>query len=201
MGAYAQERSGNCFDGPAVSGLLSGTPMSHCSARHAPSRILSVAAVLALAVGTLLAQRPHQHHPKRMEREQIAALEKQWGQAMLADDVPTMDKLLSDDYLGVTAGGDLVTKNQQLDRMRDRTVSVTKLDTTEIKFKLIGQIAIVTSLAQIEAHSDGRVIDGMFRYTRVYQRLPSGNWKITSFEATRVQPGNRPGAHSDRAQN
>jgi ketosteroid isomerase-like protein len=123
-----------------------------------------------------------------MEREQIEQLESQWKQAMLADDVTAMDKLLSEDYLGVTAGGDLVTKSQQLDRMRTRKVSVTKLDTTEIKFKLIGQIGIVTSLAQIEAESDGRTITGQYRYTRIYQRLPNGSWKITSFEATRV-PG------------
>ncbi len=123
-----------------------------------------------------------------MEKEQIEQLEAQWKQAMLTDDVTAMDKLLSEDYLGVTAAGDLVTKSQQLDRMRSRKVSVTKLDTTEIKFKLIGQIGIVTSLAQIEAESDGRTITGQYRYTRIYQRLPSGSWKITSFEATRV-PG------------
>jgi hypothetical protein len=28
----------------------------------------------------------------------------------------------------------------------------------------------------------------MYRYTRVYSRLPSGTWKITNFEATRVGP-------------
>jgi len=141
------------------------------------------------ACGMLQAQQGHRHHPaKRMEKEQIEQLEGQWKQAMLDDDVTAMDKLLSDDYLGVTAGGDLVTKTQQIDRMRNRKVTVTKLDTSEIKFKLIGQIAIVTSLAQIEAESDGKTINGQYRYTRVYQRLPNGTWKITSFEATRV-PG------------
>jgi len=129
------------------------------------------------------------HHPKRMERDQIEELEYQWQQAMLNDDVAAMDKLLSEDYLGVTAGGDLVTKNQQLDRMRNRQVMVTKLDTSEIKFKLIGQIAIVTSLAHIVAEADGKTVNGEYRYTRVYQRLPSGLWKITSFEATQVPQG------------
>jgi ketosteroid isomerase-like protein len=124
-----------------------------------------------------------------MEKEQIEELEGQWQKAMLGDDVVAMDRLLADDYLGVTAGGDLVTKNQQLDRMRNRQVMVTKLDTTEVKFKLIGQIAIVTSLAQIEAVADGKTVTGQYRYTRVYQRLPSGAWKITSFEATRIPAG------------
>jgi ketosteroid isomerase-like protein len=141
--------------------------------------------------GLAPAQQGHRHHPpKRMEKVQIEQLEAQWKQAMLDDDVTAMDKLLAEDYLGVTAGGDMVTKSQQLDRMRNRKLTVTRLDNSEIKFKLIGQIAIVTSLAQIDAEADGKTINGKYRYQRVYQRLPNGTWKITSFAATRV-PGSR----------
>jgi ketosteroid isomerase-like protein len=159
--------------------------MSHFTTRH----FAVLLAALFACCGIAQAQQVHHHPPhKRLEKEQIEQLEAQWKQAMLDDDVTAMDKLLSEDYLGVTAGGDLVTKSQQLDRMRNRKIVVTKLDTTEIKFKLIGQIAIVTSLAQIAAVADGKTITGQYRYTRVYQRLPSGSWKITSFETTRV-PG------------
>ncbi len=132
-----------------------------------------------------------------MERQQVEVLEHQWEQAMLADDVPTMDKLLSDDYLGVTTAGALVTKSQQLDRMRNRQIMVTKLQTTESRIKLIGHIAIVTSLAEVQAQADGKQVEGSFRYTRVYQRLQNGSWRITSFEATRVQPGYRLGQRPD----
>jgi ketosteroid isomerase-like protein len=139
--------------------------------------------------GLLAAQQGHRHHPaKRMEKEQIEQLEAQWKQAMLQDDVSAMDKLLAEDYLGLTATGDLVTKSQQLDRMRNRKLTVTKLENTELKFKLIGQIAIVTSLAQVDAEADGKTLNGQYRYQRVYQRFPNGSWKITSFAATRV-PG------------
>ena len=55
-----------------------------------------------------------------------------------------------------------------------------------MKVKLIGSIAIVTSRAQVEGTSDGVAVKGIYRYTRVYQHLPTGGWKITSFEATRV---------------
>jgi ketosteroid isomerase-like protein len=176
------------FDALSHSGLLSGTPMSSRDKTRFAFFLIS----MILLSGALYAQHGHRpHEPKRMERKQVEMLEQQWQQAMLSDDVSAMDKLLSDDYLGVTAGGDLVTKSQQLDRMRKRQVTVTKLDTTEVKFKLIGQIAIVTSLTQIEGVADGRDIKGGFRTTRVYQRLPAGVWKLTSFESTRVAPGSR----------
>ena len=211
MGMDAQQRCRvwreDVFDALRRSGLVSGTPML----RHTPVRTVHLLTALLLtsaAVGGALpavgqgslpaVPRPHKTlHPKRIEKEQVEALEREWEQAMLATDVPAMDRLLSDDYLGVTTTGDLVTKSQQLDRMRSRQLTVTKLHTTESRVKLIGHIAIVTSLAEIEAQADGKPVQGSFRYVQVYQRLPNGGWRITSFEATRVQPGYRLGQRAD----
>jgi ketosteroid isomerase-like protein len=182
------------FDASPLSGLLSGTPMT-C---HVPKR-----AAVAFVTGLLLCsvqpgwsqdapapKKPigisHLGEHKRAAHTQIEALETQWQQAQLAGDAPAMDKLLSDDYLGITATGEVVTKAQQLDHMRARKLTVTNLVTSDLKIKLIGQIAIVTSRAQLDGTSDGDPLHGEFRYTRVYQRLPNGVWKITNFEATRI---------------
>jgi ketosteroid isomerase-like protein len=174
------------FDAASISGLTSGTPML----RRPPTRFLVALSIALLAVAPLHALklgqkgqiRPHEH--KRTERSQIIALEQQWRQAALADDVPTMDKLLSDDYLGITATGEVLTKTQQLDRMRERKLVITSLKTSEVKIKLVGNIAIVTSLALVEGSDNDEPLHGAFRYTRVYQRLSGGIWKVTSFEVT-----------------
>jgi ketosteroid isomerase-like protein len=139
------------------------------------------------------------HEKKHDAKRQVEALEEQWRQAQLAGDVATMDKLLSDDYIGISMTGQVNTKMQQLDRMRTRKFVLTKLDLGEMQVKLVGSIAIVTSRAQVEGTNEGVAVQGTYRYTRVYQRLPSGGWKITSFEATRV-PGSRdPGNHDAAA--
>jgi ketosteroid isomerase-like protein len=126
------------------------------------------------------------HEKKHAAKQQVEALEEQWRTAQLGGDVATMDKLLSDDYIGITITGQVNTKAQQLDRMRARKVVISRLDLVERQVKLIGSIAIVTSRAEVEGTNDGLPVNGTFRYTRVYQRLQSGTWKITSFEATRV---------------
>src|SRR5580698_965622 len=130
--------------------------------------------------------REKKHDAKR----QVEALEEEWRTAQLAGDIAVMDKLLSDDYIGISMTGQVNTKVQQLDRMRLHKVELTRLDLGDRQVKLIGSIAIVTSRAEVEGTNDGAAVKGTFRYTRVYQRLPSGVWKITSFEATRV-PGPR----------
>jgi ketosteroid isomerase-like protein len=122
---------------------------------------------------------------KRAAREEIELLEKNVQAAQAAGDVATMDKMLSDDYIGTNANGEVVTKPQQLDHMQKRKLVINSLQTSDLKIKLIGQIAIVTCLAEISGVNDGVPIHGNFRYTRIYQHLPSGSWKITNFEATR----------------
>jgi ketosteroid isomerase-like protein len=149
-------------------------------------RLVAILAVTAFTFAAL-ADGPH---PKRKDeyKHQVEKLEEVWRTAQLNGDVDVMDKLLSDDYVGITMSGQVVTKTQQLDRMRNRTMVLSKIALDDVKVKLIGSTAIVTSRAEVEGTDNGAPMYGNFRYMRVYSRLPSGSWKITNFEATRVGP-------------
>ncbi len=174
------------FEVARIPGLPSSKPMLR---RHF-TRVAAVLLAILLVAPLLCAQKSPIHHKrKHLEREQIVALEQQWQQAMLANDVSAMDNLLSDDYLGISATGEVFTKVQQLDHMRDRQFVITGLETSDRKIKLVGDIAIVTSLAQVDGTIDGQTLHGLYRYTRVYQRLPGGIWKITNFEGTPITHG------------
>jgi ketosteroid isomerase-like protein len=170
--------------------------------RRIRSGISLMAIVLTAAVllpRPLLANGPH---PKRNDqfKHQVEKLEEDWRAAELSGDVDAMDKLLSDDYVGITMSGQVVTKMQQLDRIRKRSLVLTKLALDDVKVKLIGtSAAIVTSLAEVEGTNDGVPMHGTFRSTRVYSRLPSGAWKITNFEATRVGQGPSPDGRHNRS--
>jgi ketosteroid isomerase-like protein len=167
-----------------------------------PIRVSLRIFTVALTATTLACSVPHAfamhgpalHEKKHDAKRQVEALEEQWRQAQLAGDVATMDSLLSDDYIGISMTGQVNTKAQQLDRMRNHKIVLSKIDLGEMQVKLVGAIAIVTSRAEVEGTNDGTPVKGTYRYTRVYQRLPTGEWKITSFEATRVPgPSDRSG--------
>jgi ketosteroid isomerase-like protein len=165
--------------------------LSGCPIRRAiiPSTVLLTAVVMGWSAPAFCSSWNQPLHEKKHDaKRQVEALEEQWRQAQLVGDVAVMDKLLSDDYIGISMTGQVNTKTQQLDRMRLKKIALTKLDLGDRQVKLIGSIAIVTSRAEVEGTNEGVPVKGTFRYTRVYQRLPSGAWKITSFEATRV-PG------------
>lgn len=146
---------------------------------------IGVALLLAL-VGPGFAAVPHKEHKRDYKRE-IEAVEQQWRTAQLAGDVATMDKLLAEDYFGISVAGELNNKSQQLERLRERSLIFTTIDVSDTKVKLLGgRVGVVTSLARIEATNEGTPMNGNFRYTRVYKRYADGSWKITNFEVTKV---------------
>lgn len=159
--------------------------------RDRPIRCCLITAVAALAVvSSGLAVGPAfasaaSHAKKPDAKQQVEALEEEWRVAQLAGDTATMDKMLSDDYIGISMTGEVDTKAQQLRRVSDRRMMLTKIELSDMKVKLVGAIAIVTSRAKVEGTNDGVSVMGVYRYTRIYRHLPSGQWKITSFEATR----------------
>jgi len=146
-----------------------------------------------LVMGPTLPAQGQHHMRKRAKlvKEQIQDLEEQWKVAMVAGDGGAMEKLLSEDYVGISQTGQVNTKAMQLDRIRTRAVLIKQMILSDIKIKVVGPVAIVTSRAEVQGTSDGNDITGEFRYTRVYQRLLSGAWKITNFEATRIPSGDR----------
>ena len=162
--------------------------------------VVCLCALSPASVGVLHAApaNPSKHVGKKDAREQIADLEQQWRAATLSSDVPALDKLLAEDYVGISWTGQVNTKASQLDRLRNKTLVITRIDLTNVKVKVVGAVAIVTSHSELEGSNDGVELRGSFIYTRIYQRNPAGTWKITNFEATRVPPpGSRNGRHGD----
>lgn len=143
--------------------------------------------MLAITLGAHCAIADAAHHvSKRDFKHEVEALEEQWRTALLTSDVATMDRLLSDDFIGISMTGEATTKMEYLEHVRNRTLLLTKIDLSDRRVKLVGSVAIVTSRAEVEGTNEGESMKGTFRYTRVYQRWPSGVWKTTNFEATRV---------------
>ncbi|ADW70615.1 nuclear transport factor 2 family protein [Granulicella tundricola] len=157
------------------------------------SFILALLLAAFITQMTPRAEASHKAHTlkKKDYKHEIEGLEEQWRVAQIAGDVTAMDNLLSDDYVGITINGMVNTKAQQLDRIRTRALTVTRMDLSDTKIKLVGSIAVVTCRAEIEGMNDGTPVNGTVRYTRVYQRLSSGTWKITNFEVTRVPHSHR----------
>jgi len=173
------------FDAPRASGLPSGTAMPRPSlAASLPRRIAPALAVLLFLAASPGGWALPRHENKAIHRE-IESLEQQWRQAILTNNVAAMNDLLSDDYIGITSNGTVENKAQALAQRRAGTVTITRLDLSDVHIRVYGNTAVVTSVADLAGSNGDSDISGKYRYTRVYARR-LGKWKIVSFETSRV---------------
>jgi ketosteroid isomerase-like protein len=132
---------------------------------------------------------PLLHREDRLHRE-IENLESQWRAALMQNDVATINRLLADDYLGINPNGTLETKADALAERRAGTTKISSIDPINLKVRVYGDTAVVTSQVQVQGRDGDRDISGRYHYTRVYSRR-SGEWKVVSFEASRIPAENK----------
>jgi ketosteroid isomerase-like protein len=132
---------------------------------------------------------PLLHREDRLHRE-IENLESQWRAALMQNDVAAINRLLADDYLGINPNGTLETKADALAQRRAGTTKISSIDPINMKVRVYGDTAVVTSQVQVQGHDGDRDISGRYHYTRVYSRR-SGEWKVVSFEASRIPAGSK----------
>ncbi len=130
---------------------------------------------------------PLLHHDDRLHRE-IESLESEWRNALIQNDVATVNNLLADDYLGINPDGTLETKADALALRRSGVMKISRLEPVNVKVHVYGDTAVVTSQVDMQGQDGDRDISGRYHYTRVYSHK-SGAWKIVSFEASRMPAG------------
>jgi ketosteroid isomerase-like protein len=152
-----------------------------------------MAAALALAACSIPVHAGMPLAQKHESRHEIDQLEDDWRNAILNSDTKAMDALLADDYIGISAYGTIENKDQTLARLRSGGLHITSLTISERKVRFYGKTAVVTSLATVKgANAAGDYVSGSYRYTCIYVRDEQGEWKIVSFEASRIrEPGPR----------
>jgi hypothetical protein len=102
--------------------------MPRIASKPATLLLLAMTSAVPLVLLNTAAAQHKPHQQKHVEREQIEHLEDAFQKAQLGDDVAAMDRLLSEDYLGINANGEVFTKTQQLDHMRNRSLVITQLE-------------------------------------------------------------------------
>ena len=156
-------------------------------------KCLSVSLVL-FCLGSAAAQaRSGMPRGERHEsRHEIDQLEQNWKDAILKHNVQAMDQLLAEDYIAITSNGTLQSKEQTLANLKAGTLHFSVIDFSDRKVRFYGQTALVTSRAEVNGNTGEGDISGSYRFTRVYVRDGKGDWKIVSFEASRIrEPGER----------
>ena len=147
---------------------------------YAGALLLTLMLPLGAAQASLLP-----HHGSH-QRKTIERLEERYRQAVLTDNVATMRRMLSEDYIGIDPSGIIKTKRETLADWKNHVVVIQELTLSDVRVRIYGNTAVLTCRATVMGHDAEGSLNGEFRYTRVYHRERTGRWQIVSFEANRI---------------
>jgi ketosteroid isomerase-like protein len=165
-------------------------PVALKNAARQMARLIALVIVLAISLPAI-AQPPHKpglpRSLKHEGRHEIDQLEDAWRNAILKADTTTMSALLADDFMGISPYGTLQNKDQMLAGMSSGRIHFSSLELSDRRVRFYGATAVVTSLATVTGATSEGDISGSFRYIRVYVRNDEKQWKVVSFEASRIR--------------
>ena len=153
--------------------------------RGIETAVLCASIVTGCVAAAEAPSKPHKES-RRSESHEIESMEQQWCDALLKNDATTIDKMTTDDFLSITSNGTLSDKQQYLHRISSHVNEFSTIDLKVLKVRVQPGSAIATSQTHVIGKLDGRPVDGVFRYTKVYTRSAGGQWRVANFEVTRV---------------
>ena len=119
------------------------------------------------------------------DEQQIAALVVELDQAFGKADIGWLEKHFADEFTAIHSNGKLVNKAQEIDNVKTGNLKWATVDVHDRKINVIGDTAVVVTLASSTGTVGGNPYSGDFRTTEVWGKH-KGNWKMVAFQSTRV---------------
>jgi len=122
----------------------------------------------------------------RMDNKSIENCEERLRLAMLKSDVDELTDLLSEQLVFTTFLGELMSKQQDLDAHKSGHVLMHSIEISQVLIKMLGEVALVNCLAEIDATFDNDRTKKQFRFTRLWATSETGTTQVIAGQATLV---------------
>jgi len=124
------------------------------------------------------------------ETEEIVACEAAIRAAQLAADTVALDRLIADELLFTGPDGQLGTKAQDLEAHGSGVVRFREHQPEELRVRHVAEGVAVSALrARLAVEVAGTLVQGTFRYTRVWAREAGGQWQVVGGHVSEVRGG------------
>jgi hypothetical protein len=147
--------------------------------------LISLTACTVLLAGTAFSQ---QQSPSSQASEisQFQKLEDQWSEATMKRDQYTLENLMSPMYVDVSSGGDIITRNQQIALLYEKSgPEPVSMEQRVVNVRMVEDVAVVdgTYIQKWKLHGVPYEERGIF--THVYQHA-RGRWVCVNAQRTAV---------------
>ena len=115
--------------------------------------------------------------------QQLKQVEREWNDAVVRRDVAALERILSDDFMLITAASTVSTKAQLIDTIKSPDLVIEPFDTQDVSVRVYGDTAVVTGRFTQKGSYKGKAFSNQFRYTDVYVKRALG-WQAVSAQST-----------------
>jgi ketosteroid isomerase-like protein len=147
-------------------------------------RCTLAAALFAFPFGSLAAQSADSS-PAIATMQQV---EDSWDTAVTKHDQFALENLLARDYVGISAEGDVTTRNQQISHLFVAGSEPVSLTQKVIGARVIGDMAVVngTYVMEWQGTSDQQKVAEKGVFTHIFRKNSAGNWQCINSQRTVV---------------
>ena len=119
-----------------------------------------------------------------MEQDIIDS-EKRLLEAILNGDINILDQLLHESLIFNIPTGQTITKEMDIENYRSGIMSVYNISTTDQIINTLGDISTVVVSVHLKAKYADQIIDGKFRYLRVWKQF-NNSWKVIAGSGVQI---------------
>ena len=112
-------------------------------------------------------------------------LEDQWSDAIVKRDQYGLELLLSPLYVGISASGEVTTRNQQIAQLFQKTTDPLTMEQRVISARMLGDVAVVNGTYITRRKTGSDTIEERGIFTHVYNRSRN-HWACVNAQRTAV---------------
>ena len=127
---------------------------------------------------------------------QIQQYEERLRVAMLQSDVAALDELIDDDLLFVGLGGEIHTKEDDLQQHRSGAQRMSHADWLAVEVRHYGAVCITVVTAQLSGTFVAQPFSGQFRYIRTWAERESA-WRVVAGSVSVIAADNLQHVNAD----
>lgn len=120
------------------------------------------------------------------EIKQFQTIEDSWSDAIVKQDQYGLENVLAPTYVGISATGDVSTRNQQISRIFEKQLQPQTMEQRVASVRMYTDLAVVNGTYIVSRKQSGQMVDEKGIFTHVYQRARNGGWLCINSQRTVV---------------
>ena len=117
---------------------------------------------------------------------EVLEAEKQFFDALVAGDIKTLERVLSDDFIIIDVmGGSETSKPMILGAIGAGWLKFEAIKPVEARVRFYSETAVVTGRTQMQGELEGAPFEFNSRYTHIYAKQES-QWRLVSAQGTQI---------------